>query len=545
MKTASPNILLITSDQQHWRTLGKNLPEIRTPNLDRLADEGTLFRRAYCPNPTCTPSRASILTGQQPSRHGAWSLGTKLPEDAATVGQLFNQAGYETSLIGKAHFQPLRATPEFPSLESYPLMWDLDFWRNFHGPFYGFSHVELARNHGDESHVGQHYALWMEEKGLTDWPRHFQNRWNEFSRGEQPHPAQTHRWSLPEEFHPNTWIAERTNARLDAAKEAGRPFFLWASFFDPHPPYLVPEPWDTLYDPATIEVPSAAPGELEHATPLLRETQKSDGDFRAWKETPFENHGLHSHVHDRAALAQNIAVYYGMVSLLDKYVGRILDHLDATGQAENTLVVFTSDHGAFGRSQDCKPLRGAKADLYEGGVRVPLIYSLPPRIAPQVRNEPVAGTDFFSTVLDLAGLAAPENVDGRGVAPALLDPAAKLAPAAELCWHFPHYHHLGLAPSGAIRVGRYKLIEWFDRSIGGAQDGPAFELYDLESDPSEQHNLAAQEPARTSELAARLRNWRREVGAQEMTRNPAFDPALGADMAPPPPGDPGNPYSSH
>lgn len=244
------------------------------------------------------------------------------------------------------------------------------------------------------------------------------------------------------------------------------------------------------------------------------------------------------HAHERPVVA-------AMVEQLDRSIGRLIAALRSHGLERNTLVVFTSDHGAFGRSQDCKPLRGAKADLYEGGVRVPLIYSLPPRIAPQVRNEPVAGTDFFSTVLDLAGLAAPENVDGRSVAPALLDPAAKLAPAPELCWHFPHYHHLGLAPSGAIRVGRYKLIEWFDRSIGGAQDGPAFELYDLESDPSEQHNLAAQEPARTSELAARLRNWRREVGAQEMTRNPAFDPALGADTAPPPPGDPGNPYSSH
>jgi uncharacterized sulfatase len=154
MPEPKPNILLITSDQQHWHTLGCLNPEISTPNLDRLAAEGTLFTRAYCPNPTCTPTRASIITGQYPSRHGAWSLGTKLPEDAHTVGEDLSGAGYRTALVGKAHFQPLRSTDEFPSLEAVPLMQDLDFWRKFHGPFYGFEHIELARNHTDE-------PLWM------------------------------------------------------------------------------------------------------------------------------------------------------------------------------------------------------------------------------------------------------------------------------------------------------------------------------------------------------------------------------------------------
>ncbi len=235
-------------------------------------------------------------------------------------------------------------------------------------------------------------------------------------------------------------------------------------------------------------------------------------------------------------------VVAAMVDQLDSSIGRLHAAVRTRGLERNTLVVFTSDHGAFGRSHECKPLRGAKADLYEGGVRVPLIYSLPGQIKPQVRTEPVEGTDFFSTLLDLAGLPAPASTDGSSVAQALRDPAARLSPAAELCWHFPHYHHLGLAPSGAIRVGHHKLIEWFDRTIGGAEDGPAFELYDLESDPSEQDNIATREPLKTAELAARLRYWRREIGAPEMTRNPSFDPILGADMAPPPPGDPGNPY---
>jgi len=166
-------VLLITSDQHHWNTLGCQNPEVKTPAIDRLAGDGVLFERAYCPNPTCTPTRASIITGKYPSQHGAWSLGTKLPESEHTVGEDFQKAGYRTAIVGKAHFQPLKGTGEFPSLESYPIMQDLDFWREFHGPFYGFQRAELARMHADEGHVGQHYALWMEEKGLKDWRRHF------------------------------------------------------------------------------------------------------------------------------------------------------------------------------------------------------------------------------------------------------------------------------------------------------------------------------------------------------------------------------------
>lgn len=170
------NILLITSDQQHYNTIGINNPEIETPNLDRLASQGMLFSRAYYPNPTCTPTRASLITGLYPSQHGAWTLGTKLPKCVPTIGDYLNKEGYETALIGKAHFQPINSTEEYPSLESEPLLQDLDFWKDFHGPFYGFNHIELARNHTNEFLVGQHYALWMEEKGCKNWRDYFTAR---------------------------------------------------------------------------------------------------------------------------------------------------------------------------------------------------------------------------------------------------------------------------------------------------------------------------------------------------------------------------------
>ncbi|MDH4178981.1 MAG: sulfatase-like hydrolase/transferase, partial [Armatimonadota bacterium] len=130
-----PNLLLITSDQQHWNTLGVDNPRIRTPNLDRLAREGLMCDRAYCPNPTCSPARASIITGMYPAWHGCWTIGVKLPEDVPTIGDVLQADGYATTLIGKAHFQPLASTPESPSLECHPTLRDLDFWRRFHGPW--------------------------------------------------------------------------------------------------------------------------------------------------------------------------------------------------------------------------------------------------------------------------------------------------------------------------------------------------------------------------------------------------------------------------
>src|SRR6266545_3454830 len=148
-----PNILLITSDQHHHTCLGSVNPKIKTPALDRLATEGTRFDRAYTPNPVCTPTRASIITGLYPSVHGAWTIGVKLPEDVPTVGSALSLAGYRTALIGKAHFQPTRSTPESASLETPAVMRDLDFWRSFKGPWYGFDHVEITRGHADEASV--------------------------------------------------------------------------------------------------------------------------------------------------------------------------------------------------------------------------------------------------------------------------------------------------------------------------------------------------------------------------------------------------------
>jgi uncharacterized sulfatase len=465
-----PNILLITSDQQHWNTIGAFNREIRTPNLDRLVREGTTFTRAYCPNPTCTPTRASIITGLYPSQHGAWTLGTKLMEDRHTVGEDFSQHGYKTALVGKAHFQPLRGTEQYPSLESYPILQDLDFWKQFNGPFYGFDHVELARNHTNEAHVGQHYAIWMEEKGCTNWRDYYLPPTGTMDKSIR------HKWPIPEEFHYNTWIAERTNALLEQYKQNEEPFFLWSSFFDPHPPYLVPEPWDTMYDPEQLTIPEVTPGEHDRNPPHFRMTQELNPDFSAWKESGYGIHGYQSHVKLPAEERKKlVATYYGMISCMDKYIGRILDKLDELGLADNTVVVFTTDHGHFFGQHGLQFKGGFH---YEDLIKLPFIVRYPGHVPAGRTSTAIQSlVDLAPTFLSLAGIPIPHHMTGidqsevwKGTKSSVRDHA------------IVEFRHEPTTIHQKTYVNeRYKLTVYYNQTYG--------ELFDLQEDPGEIHNL--------------------------------------------------------
>jgi uncharacterized sulfatase len=495
-----PNILLITSDQQHWSALGCENPEVRTPHLDRLARDGTLFTRAYCPNPMCTPTRASMVTGLYPSQHGAWALGTRLPEHIPTIGASMEAAGYDTALVGKAHFQPLRSTPEHPSLEAYPTLQDLEFWRGFSGPFYGFRNVELARNHADEAHVGQHYALWMEEKGAKDWRRYFQPPTGST-------PAQYGRWNIPEELHYNTWITERSIARLERNAERGQPFLLWTSYFDPHPPYLVPEPWDTMYDPAALTVPDGRPGEHDRNPPHFRLTQEEAPDFSAWQETPYLNHGFHSHRKSRAERARDLAIYYGMTSLMDAGIGRILARLDALGLAEETLVIFTSDHGHY-LGQHGLTAKGAFH--YEDGIRVPFIVRWPGRVAAGRRCAAMQSlVDLAPTLLAAAGMRVPDSMSGLDQTPVWTGRRdAMRSHVLVENRHQPSSIHMRTYVDADHKITVYR-----DREYG--------ELFNLRDDPGEHVNLWADPAAQPLklELFARLMS-------AELAKEPLWMPRI-------------------
>ena len=464
------NVLLITSDQQHHGTLGVTNPRIRTPHLDRLAAEGTRFTRAYCVNPVCSPSRSTMITGLYPSWHHCWTIGVKLPEDVPTLGDRLQGEGYRTSLVGKAHFQPLASAPGQESLECQPRLRDLDFWRDFRGPWYGFQHIDVARNHADEAHVGQHYAIWMEEKGLSNWRDYFQ-AW-------PPDPGAPRRrwtWELPQEYHYTTWTAERTVARMAESAEAGQPFFIMSNFHDPHPPYLVPEPWASMYDPADMAPGTLEPGETDRLPPQFGLTQQTDPDFSSWRETPHWNHGFESHLMSEADQRRNMAVYYGMVSLMDWGVGQLLEALDRLGLADSTLVVFTTDHGHF-LGQHGLWYKGAFH--YEDLLRLPMLVRCPGSVpAGAVSDALQSQVDFSPTLLAALGLQVPGMMQGRSQWDVWCGRAREARDHVLVeNRHQPTALHLR-----TFVDRRWKITVYRGHDYG--------ELFDLESDPDERCNL--------------------------------------------------------
>lgn len=464
-----PNILLITSDQQHFSMLGKVNEILKTPNLDKLADEGMSFDRAYCPNPTCSPSRASILTGMYPSEHGCWSLGTKLPESTPTMAQYLADNGYETALIGKAHFQPTKGTKEFPSIETPEFMWDIDFWRNFDKDFYGFKHIELLRNHTAEHWVGQHYVAWLEDNGCKNWRKYF------FKPRGKMLEKQMGKWKIPEKYHYNNWIAERTTALMREYKENDKPFFLWASFPDPHYPQLVPSPWDKMYKAEDMEIPDFSFAEHEKNPPYFKEVFKKVPKLAEYKESGQGVHGLHRHIFNKKKQQKKLAYAYGMVSFMDKYIGKILEQVKQLGLEDNTIIVFTCDHGdLFGQHGFVHKC----IFHYEDLLRVPMIVKYKNVIPEGQRSDSLQSLiDIAPTLMDLCNLNIPQPMSGVNQSEVWKD-AKKNKRDYIICEnrHEPHVMHIV-----SYVEERYKINVYEGRNYG--------ELYDLPQDKGEHNNL--------------------------------------------------------
>ncbi|MFI3324993.1 MAG: sulfatase-like hydrolase/transferase [Clostridia bacterium] len=463
------NVLFITSDQQHFNTLGINNPEIKTPNLDRLCSMGTTFDRAYTVNPTCTPTRATMITGKYPSQHGAWTLGTKLDEKCTTIGDLMHEAGMKTSLVGKAHFQPLASTDEYTSLESYPTLQDLDFWKNFTDDFYGFDTIKLTRNHTNEAHVGQHYAIWLEEHGFTNWRDYFVEPTGTMDRSKK------YIWDIPEELHYDAWIAEETNNLLEQYKKNDDQFMLWTSFFDPHPAYFAPKPWVDMYDPDKLTLPKLDPNELEKATEVHRLTQEEKPDYSKFRSSGYALHGCNSHVGASEEIQRkNLATYYAMVSLMDKYIGKILDKLDELDLTKNTVIVFTTDHGHYVGQHG---LHAKGPFMFEDAIKVPYIVSLKDKIPAGVRSNALQSVvDIPVTFLDYCNIKMPYDWTGKNQREVWEGTKEKVRDHI-IC---EHNHDRNTMNLRAYVDQKYKLVVMQNQTYG--------ELYDLENDPNEVNN---------------------------------------------------------
>ena len=414
------NVLFIITDQQradHNGFMGN--PILRTPNLDAIAASGMTFDNAWVSNPVCMPNRATIMTGRMPSAHGVIFNDRSLDWNANTFVRRFRNSGYRTGLLGKSHLQhgmsknsivPFRG--ESSGKAPYPDGWNQweDFERyqdkNFADPedFYGFDHIELSIDHG--ARLSGHHLNWALGKG---------GNYEELVidlDGEMPgtrhseHWRQIYRPPYDAELHSTSFVTERTMAFIDDAESENKPWLAWCSYPDPHHPMTPPGKWFDLYDPAGMELPASRQDNLGSAPEHLKIFSKTHPrEQRNWvAPCGFGSDPL---------LREAIAATYGMISMIDDGVGRILQHLEEKNIRDNTIIVFTSDHGDM-MGDHSLFLKGFMH--YRGTLQVPLVIDTP-RLSPGQTSSLASSIDLGPTLMDLCDIDAYDGIQGASLRP--------------------------------------------------------------------------------------------------------------------------------
>ncbi|HSQ04242.1 MAG TPA: sulfatase-like hydrolase/transferase [Burkholderiales bacterium] len=474
-----PNILLITTDQQRADCNGFENRHIRTPHIDQLARNGTRFSANVTPNLVCQPSRASILTGLLPLTHGVWDNGVDL--DPAVGQQGFAgtlaRAGYQTAFLGKAHFATKATFAPTGSPECNKSQ--ARHGPAWHGPYLGFQHVELCvlghmhRTRPLERPAMGHYERWLisqdeNEEGLKLWA-------SETRPGTQA--AQTWSSALPVAWHSSTWVGDRAIRWLGERRRPDAPFCAWVSFPDPHHPFDCPEPWASLYDPRDVPLPEHRVRDLDRRPWWHRASLENKPQLNDPVMLKFRAEGSRIPAQSDAQLAEMTANYYGMISLVDHNVGRILAALDDLGLAEDTLVVYTTDHGDMLGNHGLY-LKGPTP--YEDLLRVTLVARGPGVAKSRIVTEPTSTLDLAPTFYDYAGVSAPVEIQGKSLA-RLFEGKSETRDAAYSEWHV-HPSRCGVALKlRTVRTRTHKCTIELESGAG--------ELYDLVNDPYEMNNL--------------------------------------------------------
>ncbi len=467
-----PNIVFITADQHRADCLGIEGRKIKTPHLDRLAQQGTRFSSAITPCVICQPARASILTGQLPRTHGVHDNGIDLPPELGSKGfaGALSESGYQTSFIGKAHFSTYHTfeatgTPEcLKSSANYPETW--------HGPYMGFQHVEMMLvGHNwflpEEPPHGQHYERWF----YADGQGQEKNRLYAENARDTKGAAQTWHSKLPVAWHNSTWTGDRAIDWIKDASQKDEPFCTWISFPDPHHPFDAPEPWSYLHDPQDVDLPAHRTRDFERRPWWHEEVLTAEPT--GTKENA-ETRKAYSRIEPQSdeKLREIIANTYGQIALVDHQVGRIMNCLDELNLAENTIVVYASDHGDW-LGDHGLILKGPMH--YEGLLRVPLIMRGPGIAANSINDNPVSTLDLPATFIDYAETAPKLTQHGQSLKPVLEDGAERDFALNE--WELLPTR-AGVALS--LQTVRTKTAKMTVDRISGAG-----ELYDLAQDPHE------------------------------------------------------------
>jgi len=471
MSNNSPNILIITTDQQRTDSLscyGSTFTQ--TPNLDQLGAAGAVCERAYCTNPVCTPARASIFSGQYMSRHGAWNVGMNVPDDVEMISHRLGQLGFRTHYIGKAHFQAFGGIPE-ETLE--PTRGWEQHYPAFTGPYYGFETVELALGHVTYGLAG-HYGAWVRSQVTEE---QFQLLQEAKRHGDLYFGGNAYDWDIPLRLHNSVWTADRT---IDFLKihDRRQPFLLAVGFQDPHHPHGVPVGFEDRVDPKDVPLPRYTEGELEDKPPHFLAAHRGrleESGFRGNYMVAGQGRGADFSLVSEQDARLGRAYYHSMVRLIDQQMGRILDCLEERGLAENTLVIFTTDHGELLGDHGLW-MKGPFH--YEELVRIPMLLCWPKGIpgGQRVRGL-VSQVDLAPTILSAVGEEVPGEMDGVDALPLLRGEVEAVRDATIIeCTDDPR----GLRLKTVVTVDR-KLTIYHGQDFG--------ELCDLEADPGEVRNL--------------------------------------------------------
>lgn len=434
------NILFICVDQLRFDCLGSlGHPCVRTPNLDALAAQGINFTSAFAATAPCSPSRACMFTGTFPDTHGVANGNDPLqPADRPILPQHLQAAGMHTVLIGKLHLNPIFRDFGFDSFQRSDYFFD---------------------NYDPQALKDSRYVHWLHEK-LGDEAA---NRLVEqFSADEASYADDQWRFivggnHVDEKHHHTTWATDEAIRFLDTAPD--KPFFLNVSYFGPHQPYACPAPWDTLYNPDDVPLPEDFDNTINDK-PIIA----NNGFYQPLLKKR-EKQGWTRQTHREA-----LAAYYGNISMLDHHIGRLLKSLQENGQANNTMVVFTSDHGDMAGQFGCY----FKSLGYDGSARVPLIIRDPrsSRVG-QCESRAVSLIDLFSTFLAVPGASLDVEHASRDLTPLLLDEKARWDDRV----YFKQGSHVMLVQ------GRWKLLR--DQINGQI----VHEFYDRNNYPIDSLNL--------------------------------------------------------
>ncbi len=446
-----PNVLWIMADQLRFDCLGANgNSRIQTPNLDKLAARSSSFQHAFVQAPVCVPSRASYFTGRYPHSHKNRVNYTPLDAREQLIQKMFQEGGYQTASVGKLHFYP-------PTAE--------------HARSTGFDHVKLDDGVNATDPYSD-YTAWRKANDPKAASVHY-NATAPRAPGQNPFRA-----AIDYQYTPTAWTGAETRSALRSLRSGVKPFFLYSSFFKPHSPHSVPEPYDSMYDHVEIPLPRRVTLDDIGKLPLPVQKQILRGNPQ--------------YDMDHERLQWIYRSYYAGVSMVDREIGQILDGVDL----DNTIVLVTTDHG----DQLLEHGLAGKNVFFESSVRVPFLISWSGHIRPGKHDQLLEMVDVLPTLLDLCGLPARQSVQGRSFAQlvasregaAAYQPrefafAENVIPEVITNRGLNMYYAPGEGVGGIrhpdakmLRTHRYK----FNYYVGNGG-----ELYDLQADPGETRNL--------------------------------------------------------